>query len=59
MDSLGAYSNFSLPAVDKDCFSLKIWFPGFLGMALRKANIIPKLFTLTGYHTSLHLEISL
>ncbi len=47
-ETAGAYLNFFRFAVDQYSCILKVWFPDFLGLMLREANIITKLFSLTG-----------
>lgn len=41
-------------AVDHNCLGLKVWLPDFLGVALRKADIVAKLFAFAGEFTLLH-----
>lgn len=53
-DSLGAKLHRNLFAVYDKSFSLKVWLPNFLSMALREANLVPVLLALTGEFTLLH-----
>ncbi len=41
-------------AINYDAFSLKIWFPDLLSVALRKAHVVAELLTFTGDITFLH-----
>jgi hypothetical protein len=51
-DSFGAELHFDFFAVNG--FGLKIWLPDFLGVALRKADVVAVLFAFAGYITDLH-----
>jgi Zn-dependent protease len=53
-NSLGANLELDLLAVHNHSLVLQVWLPDFLGVALRKADIIAKLFSFAGEFTLLH-----
>lgn len=53
-DSLGAYFQLNLLAVDNNCLLLQVWFPNLLGVALREADAIAELLALAGNFTLTH-----
>ena len=44
-------------AINDKSFSLQIWLPNFLGMTLRKTDVIAKLLAFTSDITLLHREV--
>lgn len=54
---LGADLEFDLLAIDDDGFGLQVWLPNFLGVALRKADIVAVLLSFAGDITFLHRVI--
>jgi len=53
-DSLRADLEADLLAVYNDSLVLEVWLPDFLGVALRKADIVAILFAFAGEFTFLH-----
>lgn len=51
-DSLSADLHADFFAVDDDGLVLEVWLPDLLGVALRKADIVAKLFAFAGKFTS-------
>ncbi len=47
-DSLSAELHCHFLAINNKGFCLEVWFPDFLGMALREAHIVAILFAFTG-----------
>lgn len=53
-NSLGADFEADFLAVNNHGLGLQVRLPNFLGLFLRKGNIVPKLFALAGNFTYLH-----
>jgi hypothetical protein len=58
-DSLRAYAKLNFFPINHYSFSLEIWLPNFLCVALRKANIASKLLAFTGDIAFIHVVIPL
>ena len=56
---LGADFHRDFLAIDDDSFGLEIWFPYFLGVALREADIAAVLLAFAGEFTDVHTCILL
>jgi hypothetical protein len=53
-DSLRADLERHFFAVYNDSLGLEVWFPNFLGVALREADVVAKLLAFAGDFTFLH-----
>lgn len=51
---MGAYLEGYFFAINNKGLLLKVWFPDFFGVALRKADIVAKLFAFAGNVTYTH-----
>jgi hypothetical protein len=56
-DGLGAEFQRNFFAIDNHSLGLEVWLPDFLGVALRKADVVAVLLTFAGDVTLLHVVI--